>query len=430
MTALLTRAEPLDLVALLLRPYSNQKLFIIVHFAEKLDQHLLQRSIGLLALRHPVLSRLIVRRRSTPGWSVVAAERPFMRIHECASNGASNIADKWPEQKTCPASAFSADLFSDSVTDSLVFCTDHSVTDAAGAKEAVYQIAADYTKMERGLSPAEPTTNFQERRLSALAKQISNARAIKALYEFGMPAGRWHFARTTRGASPVTRYVIRHSPADFIMNLKTELAALRATVNDALIAAMFSAQTTADPATLNRQLPIQFTIDMRRFLPAAATAPLANLSGSAHVWLQRQRENNFETTLNAASKALTNAKRSLPGLGNALLSESLLRISYPLTEKLVHHAIRRSLATGKANPILSNFGILDENKLKFGDKEVTCAYMAGPSLVPPNFMMAASAFRGKLTISTGLIGVETGNHPLAELPDAMLEILAQLCTQS
>ena len=47
----------------------------------------------------------------------------------------------------------------------------------------------------------------------------------------------------------------------------------------------------------------------------------------------------------------------------------------------------------KLPPFLSNFGVLNSESVNFGEVEVTDAYMVGPVLYPPNFMLAVSILK-------------------------------------
>jgi NRPS condensation-like uncharacterized protein len=83
-----------------------------------------------------------------------------------------------------------------------------------------------------------------------------------------------------------------------------------------------------------------------------------------------------------------------PGLGNAVRIESLSHLGFALGHSLFQSA------TGQAPPLFSNLGMLGTPD-SFGEAQVTEAYVVGPVMSPPGFMLAASSFHGGMTLAVG-----------------------------
>jgi NRPS condensation-like uncharacterized protein len=80
------------------------------------------------------------------------------------------------------------------------------------------------------------------------------------------------------------------------------------------------------------------------------------------------------------------------------------------------------LKTGNIPNGLSNFGIIDAERINFGTHPKR-AYILPPVLKPPAFAICASGYDGTLTLSTGMIG----SDPLVKrFMDGIVDQLASL----
>ncbi len=196
-------------------------------------------------------------------------------------------------------------------------------------------------------------------------------------------------------------YVIRHIEDPSLTRLKKFGRQHDATINDLLIAAFYMAALTHLEPLNKTSLPIQFTVDMRRYIKDNSDTGIANLSSAVDVWLPANINLCFEDVLMETCRQLKRIKQRNPGLGATIALDLLFLAGYARARSIFMRNISSGLQARNANPILSNFGRLDDELLNFDGRAVRRAYLVGPNLLVPGLMMCASGFRRSLTLSVG-----------------------------
>jgi NRPS condensation-like uncharacterized protein len=393
--------EPLDLIAHLLRSYSNQKIFFVVHFKTRLKCAQLKQALCRLARQQPILGCRLSTDNRKPTWQTDLCRAPVVAQAKNTTGVLSAAIDELIEAYSVGDNAIDVCVIRDADADSLLVCLDHAVTDAAGAKEICYQLADNYTQAESEICAHKSLPTRRARSLRLITRRLSFTRKIRALANARIPGGKWQFPPRSDSENGRIGYVFRHLQPGSLAAIKRRIAGTPVTLNDVLTGAFLLAPGITELAGTNRPMPVQFMVDLRRYLPEGQRGLIANLSGVEHVWIARRADDGLGDVIQSAHNALEKIKRRDPGLGTAMLTEIAMRCGMIGLPKLISTSLHRTLRTGMANPIFSNFGVIDEHRLIFGNTPISHAFMLGPCLRTPGIMLVASAYRGRLTLSTG-----------------------------
>jgi NRPS condensation-like uncharacterized protein len=415
-------AAPLDLVSLALKSVSDQKLTLRIEIAGRIDTEQMQKALNLTLVHHPILGYQLCTHTGWPTWQHATDTAAHISL----------LVINTPEQHAIPDfssldqakhTPIAVRIMRGAQDDTLYITVDHTVADMAGTKEIVYTLAACYAQLERGikLRPVQqppPTRNLKE-----VCAEISSFSKLMAVCNWRAVRGRWHFPTGDTDNNNESTYMLRKLPAKSISHLKAYCEPYAATINDILIAALFSSLHDLHESTPGERLAVQFTIDLRRHLWPGRQAQVANLSSSAHVWLKKNPEECFVQTLCRTHRVLADIKKKYPGIGAAIILELVFKLGFQRTEKMMRRLFRESLVTSMGNPLLINTGVIDDIRLNFGSAKVVNACLLGPSLLVPGLTITASGFRDQLTLSSGFNRTHTRPDYIAHVLDDMIGYL-------
>jgi NRPS condensation-like uncharacterized protein len=278
---------------------------------------------------------------------------------------------------------------------------DHTAADAAGCREVVRQLSQVYSRLQEGEKVVIGIPPPRSRGLDSIWPQLGTKRCLASLLHPGNASPRWQFPTGTAGSRPEPACVLRHFNADCKGGLKAFSAQQKATINDLLLAALLRALLDTLPSGGARRRPLQFTADLRRYLPGWQRARIANLSGADNVWLDTAKAGRFSTLVAHTHEQMRRIKQRDPGVGSSLWLRLLFAIGFTPARNLLHKAFNASRQSGMANPLLTNFGVLDRDVLAFGATEIRHAALTAPNLLAPGLVVGASSFRNTLTLSAG-----------------------------
>ena len=117
--------------------------------------------------------------------------------------------------------------------------------------------------------------------------------------------------------------------------------------------------------------------------------------------LPRTEDNTFANALMQVCRQTKLIKRNRPGLPAALGLNLLFTGGYRLANSIFSQLLSARCFSDRANPILTNFGELNEQKLNSDFIGLEKAYLVGPNFMAPGLLMSASSFRNQLTLSVG-----------------------------
>ncbi len=175
-----------------------------------------------------------------------------------------------------------------------------------------------------------------------------------------------------------------------------------ATVNDALLTAMYRVLFRILTLKSGEALQIPIMVDMRRYLRGAADfKSLTNLSSMVVTQLTYRPDESFEDT-QARVKAVTLAKKAGDiGLNGWVKLKLIYRA---LGDKNATKLLRSRLR----NPLIcmTNIGTLDPARMSFASACPTDAYLCGSIKYKPYFQLAASTYDGEITLTVNQYGDE------------------------
>jgi NRPS condensation-like uncharacterized protein len=402
----MTTATPvaaLDLVPLLLRSVSNQKICTLVSLDGRIDLEILGKALRHLLLHNPVLASELVLSRGEPLWRYRAERVKQATPQLSMTPEPDHSLARYPERLLAgKGDTLEIRVFRGPQHDALCITIDHTAADAAGCKEILRQISLVYTRLQSGEQILVDNMPTGSRDLGCVRARLGTLRTLSSLLRPGIVLPQWHFGHAP-GRQPVTQvHLLRQFDAAGKGGLRAISQRYNATINDLLLAALFRALLATGLGGAKRQLPVQFTVDLRHYLPAGQRTRIANLSGADSVWLDTGHAGRFRTLVNQTHSAMRRVKARAPGTGSSLWTNWLLAHSFQRGRQLLLKSFNASRLNGRANPMLTNAGTLDNWALPFGTTAIRHLYMVTPNLLAPGLIVGAISFRNTLTLSAGV----------------------------
>lgn len=402
MIASQTPVATLDLVPLLLRAVSNQKISMLLQLDGRVDTQILTSALRHVLQYNPVLASELVVQCGQPQWHY----RPERVRQASAAVLRAAAPDDVLRKHPCSLVAGRGDtleviVFRGPQYDAMGITIDHTAADAAGCREVVRQLGQSYSRLQRGEEIVVGVPPPRSRSLDSIWPQLGAKRCLASLLHSANATPRWQFPTGTTGGRPEPACLLRQFNAEYRGGLKAFSVRQKATINDLLLAALFRSLLDTLPAASARRRPLQFTVDLRRYLPGWQRARIANLSGADNVWLDTAKAGRFNTLVAHTHQQMRSIKQRDPGAGSSLWLKLLFAIGFTSARKLLQKAFNASRQSGRANPLLTNFGVLDRDVLAFGTTEIRHAALTAPNLLAPGLVIGASSFRNTLTLSAG-----------------------------
>jgi NRPS condensation-like uncharacterized protein len=431
-------AQPQDAFNDFARVVADQQLGIVLELSGALDTDRLARAVADLIDAQPVLGCCYFS-EGRRAWHEPVPDAPVQAL------GAISAADVWQAAVAAAGQPLDAEAPHLAVThvrgedhDAIGVRIDHTAADGQGAKACAELLAAAFSGSGGG-SPSDarsaslavpggasaaalvqPDRSWRRlRRAAGLPRMIDCALSHKELPPtWGLPSA---------GNAPGRR---RHHlvtlPAEEF-SAKREWGKVHGfTVNDMIVAAFYRAMFSTLETPDDSPMVVRVSFDQRRYLPASDAMPSAcNLSSVEPLALARTHGEAFEATVARVNAKMQRLKASSPGLGNALLLEVLFRLKgCEATRRDMVAQMERGQRAGRSYLFVSNFGVLDAERLSFGDAAPTRAVMLPVAGHPPFAMLGASSFLGELTISMGFAEAETDAAVPMRILSAMASDLA------
>lgn len=187
-----------------------------------------------------------------------------------------------------------------------------------------------------------------------------------------------------------------------------------ATMNDVLMTAYARAQGKLSG---ENKINVPCTSDLRKY--AKENAGIGNLTGTLNLNVKIKDGESFADTLIKVSRIMRGQKQS----GNDIAGPALLVKKYQSSTLEKFLKVYGNINTSPYCDY-TNLGVLDEGKLSLGDIRAVNAVGYGGLQKAPYFMLAASTFRGKLTLSSIVMCGESQKTKVERLID---EVVNEIC---
>ncbi len=209
----------------------------------------------------------------------------------------------------------------------------------------------------------------------------------------------------------------RRLDAALVRQLRTACHTRGATLNDALLAALYRVLASQLGMRGEVELVIPIMVDMRRYLPGGRSDSLGNLASTVPTSLRFAADEPYPVTLAAIREITSELKRADIGLVSLAKLGAIFAVA---GLKLGRRALERRLEW--PNLCMTNLGRIDDASLAFGSERPTAAFACGSIKARPGFQLAVSEYAGTVTLSAGNIGAD-GDRVLVD------QILAGVCDQ-
>lgn len=286
-------------------------------------------------------------------------------------------------------------------TDRLVVIMNHMLADGAGFKEYLYLLSETYSNLLE--NPAyNANLSLGSRSLSQIFKQFSHKEKKTILTKKAKNKTVHNPVFPLQGDPENPKVIWTKLPKANFTQIIQYAKTQEATVNDVFFAAMAQ---TVHQTTSESELSIDCPIDLRKYLPERKSLGITNLTANITCEINKNDDlNSLESTLQAVKKSLDPQKNSLAPLRIYYLLELIFKKkSYSFAKK----ASEKLYSIPKTS--FTNIGIIEEDKLHFEGSTLTDCFICGSLKYAPFFQVAATTFRGELTLSTNLHGT-TSDH--------------------
>ncbi|MBT0132348.1 module of peptide synthetase [Listeria seeligeri] len=302
-------------------------------------------------------------------------------------------------------------------SDQLVIILNHMLADGAGFKQYLYLLSDLYSKLLEN-----PEYHV---------KLSPGSRGLKQVFDQFPRKQKHEILTKQKNQSPVQNPKIplqgdaNNPRIIWTKTSKQQFASLisyakkhNATVNDVFFAAM---ALTIHQVTGQTAMSIDCPVDLRKYLPKNRTPGITNLTANITCQIAATDSlTSFEETLHIVKKSLQPQKNSLAALRIYYLLEIIFqKKSYAIAKK----ASEKLYSIPKTS--FTNIGIIDEEKLVFKNSYLQDCFICGSLKYAPFFQVAATTFRGELTLSTNLHGTSHDHNWQADFLQKMIQQFPQ-----
>lgn len=401
------QAEYLD------RVICNQQIQCVIDLDGTLDDARLQRALQLVMDAEPVLGCRFVEGPLAPRWERRAGLRgvELCSVEECEE---ACLEEKTHDFLKVPGDPRTDPLVRVKVirakTDRVCVKIDHIVADTGGAKDCLHMICEAYSDSGRFEQTAPPRQG--DRGLGQVLGKFTLREKMLSLRNGNPRTPAWGFPFRGKGAGDWAFAIRRLSPEEFGA-LRDFGRARGATVNDCILAAYYRAFFGASDTAPGTRCTIRVPIDLRRYADGERAAAVCNLTGQMYPSLERVAGESFGATVDRTRECMDALKERSPGIGAAIVVAGFMLPHVYLVSKVYARMVAKEARDGRCDPYLSNMGVLSGERLEFGDVAVLDGYFVSPLQWAPGFLMGASTFKDRLTLTVGY-GDARENSPLVE----------------
>jgi NRPS condensation-like uncharacterized protein len=280
--------------------------------------------------------------------------------------------------------------------DTLCVIISHMLCDAAGFKEVLYTLSKAYTSLEHR-EEIHIGSRIGDRSIGQILKVYSRKDRLKIYGAKNQlnPHGNQKFEFEGDLSNPFIE--ILKIPKDEFGLLKSYAKVHQSSINDMVLTACLRVLFR----TFGYSAPLPCAIDLRRFLPNRQTGGICNLMSNICCSVGPDLGDSFESTLFKVKQQMNLQKNDRGSIRDIALLEKLFTVvpyqtAFNLMKK---HFTNPPIA-------LTNIGILEKNKLIFGESVIRDAYMTGSIKYVPNFQVSVTTFDDQATFCVNLYGTE------------------------
>lgn len=409
-------AEACDILQHLFRKkrINDRTIHFAATFLEHLDLECLKKSVDLSADAFPLIRCGFQETNGRPCWK----DRDYTSDHMVKLIETKDVNSSMWEFLRMDADEINGPqlkigIIRSDQADTLCVTINHMICDAAGCKDYLYWLSSIYTKM--GKDPdyrPEPLTG--KRNLGQIMKTFSWAERLR-IFSGSNDMKKHDAARFDFEGDLNNPFIeMRTVPREKFRRLKEDAKALGATINDTVL--------TAYIRSLNQyfghSIALPCSVDLRKYLPGRKAGSICNLVTNLNCDIGPDIGASFDATLKKVKLEMSRQKADIRCMKSIWLMETGFGI-------LPYRTMEKAIDWAFANPpiALTNLGILDKEKLRFGEHKMTDTFMTGSIKYIPYFQIAVSTFDDMMTLSVNLYGTQTDRKKISHFLDGMISEL-------
>ncbi|HDR8183566.1 TPA: condensation protein [Bacillus thuringiensis] len=428
---------PQDRMNYILGLYSaNQQINAVLYFPIGISKKVLEQSVRITLQLQPVLNSRFVE-SDIPYWEEHSSSTnsPICFFVEGNDQNLETMAIDFIKQSGDPIQGpmVQTKLLQGTSTKMLVVKLSHLCSDGAGVKEYINLLGAIYTQLSLGRSKDEIIKRFNEEndgfRDQSPVFEYTGITDIKSAYRPSQEqqATLWSFpSQPNKNTYP--KMAVRRLSHEQTLRLTQWTKAQQATLNDAIMTAYFRSLSHfavyAEPRTAEKMIGL--TIDLRRYLPNHTTRSICNLSGMEMPVIKMANDDSFNQTLVRVKESMATIKSQNPGLSSAAGMELLASKKLSEVKEMYKQQYELALQMGMALPLLTNFGSIADEPIKFGEVQAQDGYITSPIMYAPFFTMGASSYNGRLTFTIGYHSPDTAKEKVEQFLESVVNQLLKL----
>ncbi|MBE7123529.1 condensation domain-containing protein [Bacillus cereus] len=426
---------PQDRMNYLLGLYAaDQQINAVLYFPVGISKKILEQSVRITLQLQPVLNSRFVE-NDIPYWEEhsSATNSPICLFAEGNNQELEIMAIDFIKEPgdRIQGPMVQTKLLRGTTTDMLVVKLSHLCSDGAGVKEYINLLGAIYTQLSLGQSKNQIIKEFGEGNESFRDQshvfKYAGISDIKSAYRPNQEqqASLWSFpSQPNKNKSP--QMSVRRLSHEQSLRLIQWAKAQQATLNDVIMTAYFRALSHftlyAEPRTAEKMIGL--TIDLRRYLPNYTTGAICNLSGMEMPVIKMEEDESFNQTLVRIKQSMDTIKSQNPGLSSAAGMELLAGMKLSVVKEMYKQQYEQALQMGMALPLLTNFGVIADEPIQFGEVQAEDGYMTSPIMYAPFFSMGASFYNGRLTFTIGYHSPDTSKEKVDKFLESVVNQLS------
>lgn len=387
---------------------SDHQIRFVMHFNTFLDLELLKNAIQITIEDNPITFASYVENKNEVLWEFSECEiEKVFSFHVCKEPTQLIHEKLISKLNTYSGPQLKLNLIR-SKADSLILNCDHTIADAAGVRDFMYQLAANYRILSQNKT-VQKQTYIPNRSLKLLSNKIRLQEKLSILKTtLSNKKDAPTFSRPVdlnNLENPGFRKLIIE-PADFD-KIKRFGKMHSATLNDMLLAIYFFTLKKVF-GNSNKTNRLTYSSDLRPYLDNYDT--LSNYSAIHNIDINNT-VNGFVPLLKEISAITKSRKQMKYDLADFPLMAILFKITLYKKLKGVFHKEFTKIKEGKsiASPILTNMGVIDKQRISFGNVIPEQSYLLGTINHPSLLQLAVSTYEKEMTISTGSYYSEGNN---------------------
>ena len=391
---------------------------VLVFFRGQIDAVRLARAVRLTLEAEPILAHRYVDDPRRPFWQLVDEKdwNEVFSMMECLPSDPRvydfMVETVDPEQ----APQIRVRLFR-SMDDMVCIRSNHLILDGGGVIHYTYLLASIYRELEKDPGHRPRACAPQRPGPRQVIKEAGIIPTIGTVLNVRLPGASWGIPRVSDDHSRKT-FLVRWLGAEDVTMIQAYAREREVTINDVLLTAFCRSLFTILDPPQGKKLMVEVPLNLRRHLPDVH-ASISDLSAVYLLAIHRQEKESFEDTLRRVHFMVDNRKKCRTELAEMLLLELLLLPGPSFLKRLMEMVGFRT-----AHPALSNLGVIDDQKVDFGNIAVKDLHLIGPVLYPPNIGLGAYTFRHRICFNLNYVSSAVDpqlmerffDHFLKELP--------------